>query len=165
MEHEESSIAWNAKQDSFMNCVKISEEDMEKKDDEISRLAEAHNTAKEENSKLRDIIKQAVNEAMIGPYTTAYRSGIPQTPTDLAATDLVFLIPPPPPTSGAYTINISHFASSPTDLLISQPCKTSPLQTKIALGFSPLLCGRTPPEASSTNEARAQVGSVQAKPA
>ncbi|KAK8966473.1 hypothetical protein KSP40_PGU007593 [Platanthera guangdongensis] len=65
MEHEESSIAWNAKQDSFMNCMMISEEDMEKKDEEISRLAEAHNTAKEENSKLRDIIKQAVNEAMV----------------------------------------------------------------------------------------------------
>ncbi|XP_020580933.1 interactor of constitutive active ROPs 5-like isoform X2 [Phalaenopsis equestris] len=65
LEYQEASIAWKVKEDSFRNCVMISEEGMEKKDEENSKLVEAHRAAKEENSKLRDIIKQAVNEAMV----------------------------------------------------------------------------------------------------
>ncbi|KAI0507062.1 hypothetical protein KFK09_013180 [Dendrobium nobile] len=64
-EFEESTNAWKVKEDSFINCVKISEDDMNKKDEENSRLIDSHKVAKEENSKLRDIIKQAVNEAMV----------------------------------------------------------------------------------------------------
>lgn len=65
LEYEEAAIAWKVKGDSFINCIKISEEDMQKRDEENSKLVDAHKVAKEEVSKLRDIIKQAVNEAMV----------------------------------------------------------------------------------------------------
>ncbi|XP_020575686.1 putative WEB family protein At1g65010, chloroplastic [Phalaenopsis equestris] len=64
-EYEDSTVAWKEKEDSFMNCIKISEEETNKKDQEISRQTDAHRMAREETSKLRDIIKQAINEATV----------------------------------------------------------------------------------------------------
>ncbi|KAK8970709.1 hypothetical protein KSP40_PGU019536 [Platanthera guangdongensis] len=54
--YEESAAAWKEKEDSFINYVAISEEEINKKDQE-------QRMAKKEASKLKDIIKQAVNEA------------------------------------------------------------------------------------------------------
>ncbi|PKA50783.1 Putative WEB family protein [Apostasia shenzhenica] len=65
LEYEESCTAWKAKEESLMNCMKISEEDMIKKEEECNKLADVQKLAREENSKLRDIIKQAVNESTV----------------------------------------------------------------------------------------------------
>ncbi|MQL79356.1 hypothetical protein Taro_011782 [Colocasia esculenta] len=65
LEADESAAAWNAKEDGFVNCMKMSEEEITKLKRENSKLAESHRIAREENSKLRDIMKQALNEATI----------------------------------------------------------------------------------------------------
>ncbi|KAL0909284.1 hypothetical protein M5K25_020136 [Dendrobium thyrsiflorum] len=62
-EYEQSAVTWKEKEDSFINRIKISQEEMNNKDQEISRLTDAHRVAREETSKLRDITKQAVSEA------------------------------------------------------------------------------------------------------
>ncbi|XP_020672583.1 putative WEB family protein At1g65010, chloroplastic [Dendrobium catenatum] len=62
-EHEQSAVAWKEKEDILINRIKISQEEMNSKDQEISRLTDAHRVAREETSKLRDITKQAVSEA------------------------------------------------------------------------------------------------------
>ncbi|KAH0452826.1 hypothetical protein IEQ34_017150 [Dendrobium chrysotoxum] len=64
-EYEQSAVAWKEKEDSFINRIKISQEEMNIKDQEISRLTDAHRVAREETSKLRDITKQAVSEATV----------------------------------------------------------------------------------------------------
>ncbi|KAK1308568.1 hypothetical protein QJS10_CPA09g00597 [Acorus calamus] len=72
LEHEESSSAWNEKEIGFINCIKLSEEEINNLKQENNRLNELHreadeeaNVGREELLKLRDIMKQAVNEATI----------------------------------------------------------------------------------------------------
>lgn len=65
MEADESATAWNAKESSLIDCMKISEEEITKLKQENSRLEEAQRSAKEESTRFRDIMKQAVNEATV----------------------------------------------------------------------------------------------------
>ncbi|CAA7400961.1 unnamed protein product [Spirodela intermedia] len=65
MEADESATAWNAKEASLIDCMKISEEEITKLKQENSRLEEAQRSAKEESTRFRDIMKQAVNEATV----------------------------------------------------------------------------------------------------
>lgn len=65
LELEESTAAWNLKENGFINCVKVSEEEIAKLDQENSKLSDSLRVAREENFKLRDIIKQAINEATV----------------------------------------------------------------------------------------------------
>lgn len=64
LEYEESISASKTKEDSFLSCLKISEEDIIKWKQENSRLNDVWNVAREDNTKLRQIMKQAVNEAI-----------------------------------------------------------------------------------------------------
>ncbi|WOL08729.1 hypothetical protein Cni_G17482 [Canna indica] len=64
-ELEDSLAAWNEKEKSFGNCIKIFEEEITKAKAENDKLFQSQRTAREENANLRDILKQAVNEASI----------------------------------------------------------------------------------------------------
>ncbi|XP_042475571.1 putative WEB family protein At1g65010, chloroplastic [Macadamia integrifolia] len=71
-EAEESNLAWNRKELGFINCIKGTEEEFHEMKQENSRLLESieeaeHMTkvSKGETNKLRDILKQALNEANV----------------------------------------------------------------------------------------------------
>ncbi|KAH7859661.1 hypothetical protein Vadar_003892 [Vaccinium darrowii] len=71
-EAEESLLAWNDKEIGFVNCIKRAEEERDLAQKENARLVESlkstGNTtrvSREENFKLRDILKQALNEASV----------------------------------------------------------------------------------------------------
>ncbi|URE45954.1 hypothetical protein MUK42_25218 [Musa troglodytarum] len=64
-ELEESVAAWNTKESSFINCVKMSEEEITNAKAENDKLFESQRVVREENANLRDILKQAVNEASV----------------------------------------------------------------------------------------------------
>lgn len=64
LEYEESVSTLKAKEDSFLSCIKISEEDIIKWKQENSRVNDLWNVGREDNAKLRQIMKQAVNEAI-----------------------------------------------------------------------------------------------------
>ncbi|CAN4114877.1 unnamed protein product [Withania somnifera] len=70
LENEESLLAWNGKEMGFITCIKRADEERTLVQREIERLAESlkaaedtSRAAKEEKYKLRDILKQAINEA------------------------------------------------------------------------------------------------------
>lgn len=70
LEAEETLLAWNGKEMGFVSCIKRSEEEKAIVQHENNRLRESlkaaeHMTraAREESYKLRDILKQAINEA------------------------------------------------------------------------------------------------------
>lgn len=70
VEAEESLLAWNGKELGFVSCIKRAEEERAVLQHENSRLSEfvkaaepKIRAAREENFKLRDILKQALNEA------------------------------------------------------------------------------------------------------
>ncbi|KAE9608007.1 hypothetical protein Lal_00003455 [Lupinus albus] len=72
LEAEESLLAWNGKETEFVNCIRRGEEERLNTQKETGRvfemLREAENkikVSKEENQKLRDILKQALNEANV----------------------------------------------------------------------------------------------------
>ncbi|XP_058087164.1 WEB family protein At5g16730, chloroplastic-like [Magnolia sinica] len=72
LEAEESNTAWNGKEVGFVHCMKMSEEEIadakEENDMLIESLKEAEIAAKmarEENARLRDILKHALNEATV----------------------------------------------------------------------------------------------------
>ncbi|OAY72615.1 WEB family protein, chloroplastic [Ananas comosus] len=64
-EGEESVAAWNEKERGFLNCMKMCEEEINKAKQEKVKLIESQKVTREENSKLRDVLKQAVNEATV----------------------------------------------------------------------------------------------------
>lgn len=64
-ELEESTTAWCEKENCFINCIKMSEEEITKSKAENDKLFHSQRSARGENSNLRDILKQAVNEASI----------------------------------------------------------------------------------------------------
>ncbi|XP_072971792.1 uncharacterized protein [Typha angustifolia] len=65
LEVEESFAIWNEKEKGFINCMKISEEEINKAKQENTKLIESQRVIREENSKLRAILKQTVNEAIV----------------------------------------------------------------------------------------------------
>lgn len=72
VEYEESVLAWAAKENGFIGCIKKSDEDIASLKHENNKLQETLVTAettariaKEEASKLRDILKQALNESNV----------------------------------------------------------------------------------------------------
>ncbi|KAJ0984564.1 hypothetical protein J5N97_002920 [Dioscorea zingiberensis] len=62
---DEAITAWNAKEDGFIDCMKVSEGEMSKARLENDKLIDSQRIVREENAKLRDILKQAVNEASV----------------------------------------------------------------------------------------------------
>ncbi|XP_074559521.1 uncharacterized protein LOC141815478 isoform X2 [Curcuma longa] len=64
-ELDESIAAWNMKENGFINCIKIYEEEITELKAKNDKLFESQRTAREENANLRDILKQAVNEASV----------------------------------------------------------------------------------------------------
>ncbi|XP_010437130.1 PREDICTED: WEB family protein At5g16730, chloroplastic-like [Camelina sativa] len=72
IEAEESLLAWNGKESVFVSCIKRGEDEKNSLLDENNRLLEAlvaaenlSKKAKDENHKVRDILKQAINEANV----------------------------------------------------------------------------------------------------
>eukprot|EP00268_Persea_americana_P047777 TRINITY_DN50059_c0_g1_i1.p1 TRINITY_DN50059_c0_g1~~TRINITY_DN50059_c0_g1_i1.p1 ORF type:complete len:666 (-),score=209.09 TRINITY_DN50059_c0_g1_i1:133-2130(-) len=72
LEVEESQEAWNGKEAGFVQCMKISEEEMDDAKEEnfmlIESLKKADEIAKkasDESARLRDLLRQAVNEATL----------------------------------------------------------------------------------------------------
>ncbi|XP_043720700.1 putative WEB family protein At1g65010, chloroplastic [Telopea speciosissima] len=72
IEAEESNLVWNRKEVGFINCIKGTEEEFHDIKQENSKLLESMREAehitkvsKEETNKLRDILKQALNEANV----------------------------------------------------------------------------------------------------
>ncbi|KAK7280980.1 hypothetical protein RIF29_08590 [Crotalaria pallida] len=72
MEAEESLVAWSGKETEFVNCIRRAEEDRLNTQKEtatvVDMLREAEKkikVSKDENQKLRDIMKQALNEANV----------------------------------------------------------------------------------------------------
>ncbi|VFQ93515.1 unnamed protein product [Cuscuta campestris] len=65
VEAEESVFAWNGKEMGFVTCIKRAEEERAMAQHEATKLAEALRMAREETYKLRDILKQALNEANV----------------------------------------------------------------------------------------------------
>ncbi|XP_052197179.1 putative WEB family protein At1g65010, chloroplastic [Diospyros lotus] len=78
LETEESLLAWNAKEMGFVECIKKADEEKAHVQQENARLIEsqkaaenATRTSREENFKLRDILKQALNEANVAKEAAA----------------------------------------------------------------------------------------------
>lgn len=65
MELEESAVAWRAKEGGLMDCLRVLEEEAARAKEESDQHFEAHKGSREEASKARDIMKQAVNEATV----------------------------------------------------------------------------------------------------
>ncbi|KAK4373606.1 hypothetical protein RND71_008990 [Anisodus tanguticus] len=63
LEAEESLLAWNGKERSFIVCIRKAEEERDLAMHDATKLSESLKAAREENFKLRDILKQAINEA------------------------------------------------------------------------------------------------------
>ncbi|KAM3201271.1 putative WEB family protein, chloroplastic [Capsicum annuum] len=70
LENEESLLAWNGKEMGFISCIKRADEERALAQRETERLTESlkaaeatSEAANEEKFKLRDILKQAINEA------------------------------------------------------------------------------------------------------
>ncbi|KAH7679700.1 hypothetical protein IHE45_06G075600 [Dioscorea alata] len=65
LEAEDLQGTWIEKENGFINFMKITEEDITNMNRENNRLIDSLRGSREENSRLRDILKQAVNEATI----------------------------------------------------------------------------------------------------
>ena len=72
LEAEESLLAWNGKETEFVTCIKRAEEERLLAQQETARVLDLFKefeaktkVSKEENQKLRDILKQALNEANV----------------------------------------------------------------------------------------------------
>ncbi|KAF5738005.1 hypothetical protein HS088_TW13G00898 [Tripterygium wilfordii] len=78
LEAEETLLAWNEKETGFVNCIKRVEEEkaslIEENNTLLQALTGAENLtrkAKDENHKLRDILKQALNESNVAKEAAA----------------------------------------------------------------------------------------------
>ncbi|XP_078166234.1 uncharacterized protein LOC144560888 [Carex rostrata] len=62
-EKDESAIAWSEREKLFVSCMKESESEINKGKQENLKLIESQRVIREENARMRDMLKQAVNEA------------------------------------------------------------------------------------------------------
>ncbi|XP_037477998.1 WEB family protein At4g27595, chloroplastic-like isoform X1 [Triticum dicoccoides] len=65
IEAEESAGAWGDKERVFLDCVRAAEEEVNLARQENTKLLESQRVIRDENARLRDILKQAVGEANI----------------------------------------------------------------------------------------------------
>lgn len=65
LEAEESAAAWGDKERVFLECVRASEEEVNRARQENTKLVESQRVIRDENARLRDILKQAVAEANV----------------------------------------------------------------------------------------------------
>ncbi|OAY84489.1 hypothetical protein ACMD2_15464 [Ananas comosus] len=65
LEADEAVAVWNERESGFIDCMKNSEDETNKLKQENTKLIESQRVVREENSKLRDILKQAVSEAAV----------------------------------------------------------------------------------------------------
>ncbi|KAI5014940.1 hypothetical protein ZWY2020_056330 [Hordeum vulgare] len=63
LEAEESAAAWGDKERVFLECVRAAEEEVNLARQENTKLVESQRVIRDENARLRDILKQAVGEA------------------------------------------------------------------------------------------------------
>ncbi|KAG9135279.1 hypothetical protein Leryth_015176 [Lithospermum erythrorhizon] len=63
LEAEESFLAWNDKEIGFVACIKTTEEEKAALEEALEEAETLTRSARDENFKLRDILKQAINEA------------------------------------------------------------------------------------------------------
>ncbi|KAI3434190.1 uncharacterized protein J3R85_006638 [Psidium guajava] len=95
LEAEESLLAWNGKETGFVGCIRRAEDEKTAAQQETGRLAESLRAAdrmvkssREENMKLRDILKQALNEASVAKEAASIaRAENSQLKDDLAEKD------------------------------------------------------------------------------
>lgn len=62
-EKDESAIAWSEREKLFVSCMKESELEINKGKQENLKLIESQRVIREENARMREMLKQAVNEA------------------------------------------------------------------------------------------------------
>jgi chromosome segregation ATPase len=65
LEADECVAAWGDKERVFLDCVRASEEDVNRARQENTKLVESQRVIRDENARLRDILKQAVAEANV----------------------------------------------------------------------------------------------------
>lgn len=65
LEAEESAAAWGEKERVFLGCVRAAEEEVNLARQENTKLVESQRVIRDENARLRDILKQAVGEANV----------------------------------------------------------------------------------------------------
>ncbi|XP_020174562.1 uncharacterized protein [Aegilops tauschii subsp. strangulata] len=65
LEAEESAAAWGDKERVFLECVRAAEEEVNLARQENTKLVESQRVIRDENARLRDILKQAVGEANV----------------------------------------------------------------------------------------------------
>lgn len=65
LEAEESAAAWGDKERVFLECVRASEKEVNRARQENTKLVESQRVIRDENARLRDILKQAVAEANV----------------------------------------------------------------------------------------------------
>ncbi|XP_040379090.1 plectin-like isoform X2 [Oryza brachyantha] len=65
LEAEESAAAWGDKERVLLECVRASEEEVNRARQENTKLVESQRVIRDENARLRDILKQAVAEANV----------------------------------------------------------------------------------------------------
>lgn len=63
-EAEEQLASWHEKEAGFINCVKAAESETRETREESRRFVKSNRASREEISKLRDLLKQAVNDAV-----------------------------------------------------------------------------------------------------
>nr|CAB3484690.1 unnamed protein product [Digitaria exilis] len=63
LEAEEAAASWGDKERVFLDCVRASEEEVNRARQENTKLVESQRVIRDENARLRDILKQAVAEA------------------------------------------------------------------------------------------------------
>nr|CAB3487216.1 unnamed protein product [Digitaria exilis] len=63
VEAEEAAASWGDKERVFLDCVRASEEEVNRARQENTKLVESQRVIRDENARLRDILKQAVAEA------------------------------------------------------------------------------------------------------
>ncbi|KAG0526044.1 hypothetical protein BDA96_06G111200 [Sorghum bicolor] len=65
LEADECVAAWGDKERVFLDCVRASEDDVNRARQENTKLVESQRVIRDENARLRDILKQAVAEANV----------------------------------------------------------------------------------------------------
>ncbi|KAF0890321.1 hypothetical protein E2562_002731 [Oryza meyeriana var. granulata] len=65
LDAEESAAAWGDKERVLLECVRASEEEVNRARQENTKLVESQRVIRDENARLRDILKQAVAEANV----------------------------------------------------------------------------------------------------
>ncbi|KAL6845891.1 hypothetical protein ACP4OV_024466 [Aristida adscensionis] len=65
LEAEESAAAWSDKERVLLDCVRATEEEVNRARQENTKLVESQRVIRDENARLRDILKQAVAEANV----------------------------------------------------------------------------------------------------